>query len=303
MTPTRLRELEAFDAVLRCGSVTRAAETLGMSQPAVSKLLNSLEHGIGLRLFERARRRLAPTIEALRLHEEVARFFVGARRIEELVQEIRVSGHGELSIAALPILGLSFLPRLVSQLRCAHPGLKISFTLESSREVRESLLNRTADVGFVLPLPDQAPLRHGWTIRVPAVAVLAPGHRLAARESLCPADFQGESFISLGRTYRMRHLVDALFDSENVTRVLDVETQNAFAACELAVHGAGVTVVDAITARDFADRAVIRALVPTVPFQFNVLLPPSAAPPMLVMALIAKLEIALDGIGEVEEII
>jgi DNA-binding transcriptional LysR family regulator len=295
-----LREFEAFDAVLRCGSVTRAAESLGISQPAVSKLLTSLELGLGLRLFERSRRRLAPTIEALRLHEEVARFFVGARRIEELVQEIQISGHGELSIAALPILGLSFLPRLVSQLRCEHPGLKISFTLESSREVRESLLNRTADVGFVLPLSDQSPLRHGWTIRVPAMAVLPPEHRLARRQTLSPADFQGESFISLGRTYRMRHLVDALFDAANVTRILDIETQNAFAACELVVHGAGVTVVDSITARDFAARAVVCQLEPTIPFQFNVLLPPSAAPPMLVTILIERLAKALEGVGEVE---
>lgn len=302
MTPSRLRELEAFDAVLRCGSVTRAAESLGISQPAVSKLLMSLEQGLGLQLFERSRRRLTPVVEAIKLHEEVSRFFAGARRIEELAQEIRTYGHGELFIAALPMLGLSLLPRVVAQLRSLHPGLKISFAMDSSREIRENLLNRTVDVGFVLPLLDQTPLRHGWTIRVPAVAVLAKEHRLARRKKLSPKDFQGENFISLGRTYRIRHLIDALFDSENVVRVLDIETQNAFAACELAVHGAGVVVVDAITAREFTKRAAICQLEPTILFQYNVLLPPSAMPSRLVNRLIELLTKALRGIGEIEAV-
>lgn len=300
VTPTRLRELEAFDAVLRCGSVTRAAETLGVSQPAVSKLLRSLEIGTELRLFDRVRRRLTPTPEARRLHDEVVRLFASARRVNELARDIRNLGHGELRVAALPILGLRFLPKLLAQLRVRHPGLKLAFTMESSREVRESLLNRSADVGFILPLPDQAPLTHAWTIRVPAVAVLPRQHRLAKRSTIAPAELDGEDFISLGRAYRMRHLVDALFNSERVARNLEIETQNASVACELAVQGAGVTVVNSVTAADFGDRAAICPLAPTVEFQFNVLIPPASAPPMLVQALIDLASEALQGLGAIE---
>jgi DNA-binding transcriptional LysR family regulator len=300
VTPTRLREFEAFDAVLRCGSVTRAAELLGISQPAVSKLLRSLEIETELRLFDRVRRRLIPTPEARRLHDEVVRLFASARRVTELADEMRTSGHGELRVAALPILGLRFLPKLLAEFRVRHPGLKVAVAMESSREVRESLLNLTADIGFVLPLTDQAPLTHAWTIRVPGVAVVPRQHRLAKRRKLAPAELDGENFISLGRAYRMRYLVDALFDSERVSRRLDIETQNASVACELAAHGAGVTVVDAVTAADFADRAAICALAPTVEFQFNVLIPPASSPPMLVRELMDLVTKTLKDVGTVE---
>jgi DNA-binding transcriptional LysR family regulator len=295
MTPTRLREYEAFDAVLRSGSVTRAAELLGLSQPAVSKLLRSLELATGLALFDRVRRRLAPTAEAQRLHQEVARLFATARRVDELTRDIRDSGHGELRIAALPMLGLQFLPSVTKELRKRHPGLRISLAVESSRDVRESLLRNTADIGFLLPLSEQAPLFHGWTIRTPAVAVLPKAHRLSSRSRLVPQDFEDEPFISLGRAYRMRHLIDALFDGEEVSRRMEIETQNAFVACELAALEEGITIVDTITAARFGDRVAVVPVSPSVPIQFNVLLPPTAAPSAPVHAL---MDLVSDVIGE-----
>ncbi|MFC7611967.1 helix-turn-helix domain-containing protein [Teichococcus aestuarii] len=60
MTPARLRQLEAFRAMLRAGSVGAAAELLSLSQPAVTKLLRALEEETGLALFDRSRRRLSP---------------------------------------------------------------------------------------------------------------------------------------------------------------------------------------------------------------------------------------------------
>jgi DNA-binding transcriptional LysR family regulator len=300
VTPARLRELEVFDAVLRCGSVTRAAELLGVSQPAISKLLRSLEIETDLRLFDRIHRRLTPTPEARRLHEEVVRLFASARRVTELAHEIRTSGHGELRVAALPILGLCFLPRLLAKLRVQHPGLKVSLSMESSKEVRETLLNRAADVGFTLPLADQAPLIHGWTILVPAVVVLPLRHRLAKTPRISPRDLDGENFISLGRTYRMRHLVDALFDGEKVSRHLEIETQNSSVACELAALGAGITVVDAVSAAEFNDRAAICPLEPTIEFQINALIQPALSPSMLVHKLMTLLEESLAGIGRIE---
>jgi DNA-binding transcriptional LysR family regulator len=295
MTPARLREYEAFDAVLRSGSVTRAAELLGLSQPAVSKLLQSLELATGLALFDRVRRRLTPTAEAQRLHQEVARLFATARRVDELTRDIRDSGQGELRIAALPILGLRFLPGVTKQLRKRHGGLRISLAVESSREVRESLLRNAADIGFVLPLSEQAPLFHGWTIRTPAVAVIPKDHRLASRSSLTPKDFENEPFISLGRTYRMRHLIDALFDGEAVSRRMEIETQNAFVACELAALGEGITIVDTITAARFNDRVALVPVSPSVPIQFNVLLPPSTVPSALIHTL---MDLVTDELGK-----
>lgn len=72
-----LGELEAFDAVMRMGSTSRAAEFLGISQPAVSRAVARLARSTRLTLFRQVGGRLVPTPEAIALHEEVERAFIG----------------------------------------------------------------------------------------------------------------------------------------------------------------------------------------------------------------------------------
>ena len=90
MTPMRLRQYRAFHILMQTGSVTRAAELLSISQPAVSKLLQSLESDIGVALFDRSRRRLTPTMEADRLHEHVDQFFQMANGIDGIANQLRL---------------------------------------------------------------------------------------------------------------------------------------------------------------------------------------------------------------------
>lgn len=75
MTPSRLRQLEAFRAVMQSGSVSRAAQRMLLTQPAVTKLLRSLEDETGLPLFDRSRRHLQPTPEAVKLEGAVGTLF------------------------------------------------------------------------------------------------------------------------------------------------------------------------------------------------------------------------------------
>jgi len=83
------RQLEAFRAIMARGTVTAAAERLGVSQPAVSKILAGLEHEIGYPLFTRIKRRLAPTSEARLLEQEVTRLYHSLERVTEVAREIR----------------------------------------------------------------------------------------------------------------------------------------------------------------------------------------------------------------------
>lgn len=295
MRPTRLRQLEAFHALLQTGSVTRTAELLSISQPAVSKLLRSLEAETGLPLFNRLRRRLVPTPEAHRLWVEVERLFLSARRVDEVARDIRGFGTGELRVAALPILGLRFLPGVLAKMRARHRRLRLSLAVESSQQVAGTVLAHGADIGFVLPLADERRLARGGTIWLPAVAVLPRTHRYARHRVLTPAEFAGDVFISLGRGYRMRHLVDGLFDDHGVPRRLEIETQNAAAACELAASGAGVTVVDLVTATSIRDRAAVIPITPTVSFQIDIVLPLTGSVSGLVREMMQRVRRDLDG--------
>lgn len=274
MSRVRIRQLEAFHAVLKTGSATRAAELLRISQPSVSKLLLDLEANIGLRLFERVRRRLIPTPEGRRLGQEVEGLFLKLSHIEHVGNEMRAKGVGKFRIATLPALGIGLVPHVLAKLRHAHPGVSAVLSVAPSQRVVEMVAAGEADIGFAYPVPGTPStlIRHQLAI-LPAVAALPRGHRLARRSVLRPEDlFSGDPFISLGREDRSRDNMDVIFGKTSVEPETVIETQFAAVACELVATGVGITLIDAVTANFYRGRVVIKPVNPTFNFDFGAIM-------------------------------
>jgi DNA-binding transcriptional LysR family regulator len=274
LTPSRLRQLEAFRGVMRAGSVSRAAEVLSVTQPAVTKLLRSLENDINLTLFDRSRRRLVPTQEARRFEVEVDLLFTAAKRIDRFANDMRTGGLDAFRIAAMPSLGMHFLPRLLARFSLDRQISRVSITVASSLEVQDLVQAGQADLGFALPvalsgMPVAAPALH-----FSAVLALPPGHHLASSAIVSLAKLEGERCVLLGRQFQLGDMVEKLFDSNGVRPLYVAETQNASAACAMVAEGMGVAVVDPITAIPFAADIAIRPLSPTVDFPVQLLAPP-----------------------------
>src|SRR4051812_37324557 len=119
-----LRQLQALRAVLDSGTATRAAETMRISQPAVSKLLSHLARDCGVELFRRHGNRLIPTAEALTLYREVERMFVSVEHIPRLAGGIRELRSGQLAIAAFPALATRPLPRIITRFLRQHADVR-----------------------------------------------------------------------------------------------------------------------------------------------------------------------------------
>ena len=107
MPAVNLRHIEIFHAVMTTGNLTEAARMLHTSQPTVSRELARFEKVLGLQLFERTRGRLQPTVQGLRLFEEVQRSWYGLDRIVSAAESLREFRQGELSIACLPVFSQS----------------------------------------------------------------------------------------------------------------------------------------------------------------------------------------------------
>lgn len=111
MAAVNLRHIEIFHAVMTAGNLTEAARLLHTSQPTVSRELARFEKVLGLTLFERTRGRLHPTVQGLRLFEEVQRSWYGLDRIVSAAESLREFRQGELSLACLPVFSQSFCRR------------------------------------------------------------------------------------------------------------------------------------------------------------------------------------------------
>lgn len=294
------RQLEAFRAVMDTGSVTEAAIRLHITQPAASRLISDLEGTIGYALFLRKKKRLSPTSEAVALYEEVERSFIGLGAIAEAAKDIGAFRRGTLHIAALPALALTLLPEVIARFCSDRPDISVSMKIDNSPRVLQSVASQQFDIGFAgTELEHPSVTSHVLHV-APLVAILPKGHSLASKQTLVPSDFMNEEFVSLGSDYISRQKIDATFLANNVTRRMHIESQFSMAVGGLVANGAGVSVIDHVTARSFLRNEMIevRPFSPEINFSYRALLPAQRQTTPLIQEF---LELAAKGLTELSD--
>ncbi|MBX8463314.1 LysR family transcriptional regulator, partial [Enterobacter sp. RIT637] len=267
MPAVNLRHIEIFHAVMTTGNLTEAAQMLHTSQPTVSRELARFEKVLGLTLFERTRGRLHPTVQGLRLFEEVQRSWYGLDRIISAAESLREFRQGELSIVCLPVFSQSLLPPLIQPFLARYPDVNLTIVPQESPLLEEWLSAQRHDLGLTETLVTPAGTERTELLSLDEVCVLPEGHRLASKSVLTPADFHGENYISLSQTDSYRQLLDTLFQEHQVKRRMVVETHSAASICAMVRAGVGIAVVNPLTALDYAASGiVIRRFSISVPF-------------------------------------
>jgi DNA-binding transcriptional LysR family regulator len=261
----RIRQVEAFHAVMQQRSVTRAAESLGVSQPAVSRLLADFEARVGFVLFERRSGRLLPTAQAHALNEEVERAFVGLERVALAALQIREQRRGVLTIAATPDLAADFLPRVVAPFVREHEGVSVTLLAYEPALVLEHVSAQHCDLGFVAQAMAHPQVRleslGEWQMR----CIVPRGHRLARKRAVSAADCEGEAFVSFAGASAWRMRVDQLFAQAGVVRLPGVEATLAQSVVALVEEGLGIALVDPLSAAGAAARVAVKRFTSTLP--------------------------------------
>ena len=183
-----LYHLRVFQRVAEHEHITRASEELILSQPAVTKIIQSLEHDTGLELIERHGRRIVLTHAGHVLHSYARRMFALEREMEEELAVLRDVETGEIKLAANTTTGVYLLPPIVSRYRNLYPQVRLYMTILNSHEIIEKTLNWTLDFGLVEG--DSAALPSGLHVEVFAqdelVLVVSPGHHWSKLDELNP---------------------------------------------------------------------------------------------------------------------
>ena len=116
-----LRQIELLRAVVRCETTVRAAQELGLSQPAVSNGIKHLEAQLGFPLFERVNNRLFPTEEARALYQDSDPLFAMQAAFATRVQDLKENRAGHVRLIATPPLGFSVIPRALQLFLAKRP--------------------------------------------------------------------------------------------------------------------------------------------------------------------------------------
>lgn len=263
-----LRQVEAFKAVIEHGTVSRAAEVMNVSQPAISKLVAHLEEDTSLRLFERVKGRLAPTPNGMRLYAEVDRIFAGLRQVENAVETIRRDEQGRLLIGVMPALSGSFIERSTSAFLARQPGVFCSVQSRSSQWITEGLVTRKLDVGLVIAPIDNPYILAEPMMGHPEVFIAPLDHPLAAKSVIRPADLIGQPFISFDPDSHTSQRTTAALRAHGVVPNTTLVVNVSPTLCEFVAGGAGVSLVHPLVVGGLRDRLAIRRFEPAIQLDF-----------------------------------
>ncbi|MDF2998152.1 MAG: LysR-family transcriptional regulator [Xanthobacteraceae bacterium] len=268
MSGMNVRQMEVFWAVMRTGTVTGAAKFLGMSQPAVSKILQHTESLIGMPLFNRRGGKLHPTREAEELFAFSESIFETVEQMQRAVQDLQRGLTGRLRIGVLPSIATTYLMSPITKFLLARPELSFSLKLLTSHEVVARVAHGQIDLGVLYgPIPD-ASLRSLDLFDIDVICALPKHSPLARLPAIAPRDIASERLISFNPTSPWAARIAAAFEQSGVPFRIDVECNHPSIAMSLVESGVGAALLPSVfigkqefpgvVRRPFAPRVSIR---------------------------------------------
>ncbi|PYG25032.1 LysR family transcriptional regulator [Pelagimonas varians] len=262
-------------AVIQHSSVTRASKELGVSQPAVSRLLADLRQNLGFPLFDRRNGQLVPTQEVRFLQADIQRVLDLMGQIGEVSQSITERKTGHIRIACLPGFATSHLPKVVAQFLKDRPGVSITIEPDRPERILEWMIDEQFDFGITDGFRGH-PAVISTDIDVRTVCIFPDGHHLETRSEISPRDLIGDRIIHTRRDSEFfKSLSDAFLDADAPLKTL-VETRQFTAACELVSLGLGVAIVSELDALKFVGKGIqARPFKPVLTHRLSLLRPMS----------------------------
>ena len=255
------RVLKYLDAVVRAGSIRKAALQLHVAPTAVNRQILELESQLGAPLFERLPKglRLTPLGETVLAH--VRQTLQEHRALLARVQEFKGAHRGEVTLVATAGLAGSVLPGLLQVFRQRHPGVVMCITDLPVDALAEAVEAGQADLGLAYGLPQRAALKTIATTQWPMGAVVPPGHPLAALPSVELVDCIGYPLILPAASMSIRRSLDAAFAAAGLTPLASVETTSTALIRQLVLLGSGIALLNPLDVLEERSRGTL-AFVP-----------------------------------------
>jgi DNA-binding transcriptional LysR family regulator len=236
------RQLAAFCAVVERKSFSQAAERLGVTQPAVSLQIRSLEQRLGRRLLDRSGRRVEPTEAGLRLYASAQRLLQAEEQmLVELEADDEGTIGGALELGASTGPGGSVVPVLLCEFQEQHPDVHVRLSVSDTQTVVAQVADRALELGIV-----GAGRRHRGVTFEPffgdeVVLAVPAGHRFAG-QTVTLEELRDEPLIVMQEGAGVRHVIeDELRQAGTRLRDLDVRLelglQESVRSAVLAGHG------------------------------------------------------------------
>ena len=239
-----LRQVEVIRALMLTGTVTGAAELLGVSAPGISRLVRHTEDSLKLRLFERRAGLFVPAPEAAAIFDQIQRVHAGVLSLNQTLAALGRGQDGRLSFASAPSIAQFIAARALRALRQRFPDLGIDLNILKIEETIDYLLLERGE--FVIM---SSPLTSGAVesrelARGVLVAIVPERHALAARRAVSVQDLAREALIGVDPTDPYGAILARPFTQAGLDVRYQIQGRFAQTVVSLVRHGLGVAVID-----------------------------------------------------------
>jgi DNA-binding transcriptional LysR family regulator len=245
----QLGQIEGFVEIARTGTISRAAEALSLSQPALTARVQALEDELGTALFRRTRRgmTLTPAGRAFVPHAERALEAVASG--SALVRELGAGLAGELAVGVAPAVSAYVLPEILVRFTERHPNVRLLVRTGHSEEIVDLVARGEVDLGIVRRIRDPR-VRSRPLYEDELVLVVPPDHPFDAAGRIDVTAISGVQLILFDRTSSYYDMTNAIFRSAGVSPRGVTEVDNIEAAKRMVERGLGVALLPATAVAD-----------------------------------------------------
>lgn len=246
-----LRQLRVFEAVASSGGFSRAAEQLGMTQPAVSMLIRQMEKDLRVPLFEpHDRKRLSDAGRELLLH---ARLILSQVRAAEIAMAFHEEGastgnsRGPRGLLHLGVVSPAhyFAPRMLNEFHRRFPDVRLKLTVARRSEILDMLLEHQLDIAITGYPPSEAELEASSFARHPHCIVAPPDHPLVTRPQIQWTELQNEDFIFREQGSATRSFLEQLIQANAIQVRLGMELAGNETVKHAVMCGLGISFLSA----------------------------------------------------------
>jgi DNA-binding transcriptional LysR family regulator len=237
------QQIEYFQVVARLQHITRAAETLLISQPALSRSIARLEEELGVPLFERQGRSIILNSYGQLFLKRVDRMINEFQDGKKEIQDLLDPDYGEVSFGFMPTLGTYLIPNLISSFRVNYPNVNYRFKQNGNDLLLKQL--ESNEIDFCLVSSIEAKSQFQWVqLWSEELFIIVPSsHHLANHESITLQEIADEPFVLLEKGNGLRGIADQLFQEAGISPKITFEGEEVHTIAAFVAAGLGVTLI------------------------------------------------------------
>lgn len=259
-----IQQLEYFKTVAHMEHMTRAAEKLSISQPALSKSISNIEQELGMPLFDRQGRSILLNRYGQLFLESVEMILAEYEKITQQFAEIIRPGYGEVAFGFIHTLGMEVVPELMARVPNKYPHMDFSLTQATSLNLQKRLEEGAIDLCLSQKFESKV-IDIDWIeLWSEELYVIVPNnHPLASRKTIEVHEIKDEPFISIKRGNALRQFIDRYLKEAGITAKTTFSGEEMHTIAGFVSAGLGVSIIPHIKGLEVFDVTKISVSAPS----------------------------------------